>query len=110
MSIDDERIRAIEKENTRMAVKIEALEAQEKAQWSELRGIRKEQREEYEKLLRLIGEKTDSLATMITSNKIASAMMGTGMRVTATVLMALFTIAGTITGIAVAIKRLLLDG
>lgn len=93
-----------------MSVRIDALEGQARAQWSELRSLRKDQRAEYEKLLNFINEKTEALGSMITSNKIASVMMGTGVRVTATIVMTLLTVAGTITGVAVAIKRLFMGG
>ena len=102
----DSRLRQLERDQVAMTVQHQAIKDQQVASWDELRSITKEMRDEFKALRADITKNQEATMTAINSNRIAWSMMNSGTKVAAWIILALFSLAGIVTGAIQAFKKL----
>lgn len=100
------RLRQLERDQATAAARLDGVEAQQRAAWTELSRISKEGRDEFTKLRQEHHESTERLLTAINANKIAWSMMSGGQKVAAWIIGTLIGFAGLLVAGASAVKRL----
>lgn len=103
---NDARLRQLERDQAAVLARVENMEGQQRAAWSELRRISKEGRDEFTKLRQEHHASTEKLLNAINANKIAWSLMSGGQKVAAWIIGTLIGLAGLMFAAATAIKRL----
>lgn len=106
----EERLRQLERDQASAFARLDGVEAQQRAAWSELRRISREGREEFGKLRKEQKADIERLLTAINANKIAWSMMNGGAKAAAWIIGTLMGLAGLLFAGATAVKRLFFDG
>ena len=106
MSEHDARISQLERDQTGMLTRLDGVEEQQRSTWAEIGRMRREQREEFNAILKQQKEDTEKLSDLITINKVSAAFMKGGARALAWGLATMIALGGLAGAVAVAIKRL----
>lgn len=109
-SAHDERLRQLERETATAAARLDNVEGQQRAMWSEVRRVGAESREEFKKLRRDLKADNDSLRELIIGNKLAGAALNGGLRLLAWGIGTLITLGGLGLAIYTGVRKLWADG